>query len=129
MTRWKAIVSIIAVFLLGALAGAIVAQRIYQQRIEGIIRGEPRTTKEFIVRRLNRELHLDAAQLEQLKAIVQETHTEMRNVRKRFRPQLEEILARSQDKIRAILRPDQLERYEKIVAERKKKWDKEDNGR
>lgn len=129
MKKWKAIVSIVIVFLLGALAGALVTHKIYQQKVEGVIKGEPKSMREFIVRRMDHELHLDAIQLEQLCAIVQETHAEMKNLRKQFRPQTEEILARSQEKVRAILRPDQLEKYEKIVAERRKKRETEDNSR
>ena len=127
MKKWKAIVSIIIVFLLGVLAGALVTYKVYQHRLEGIMKGEPKTMSEFIVRRLDRELDLDAKQLEQLRAIVEETHAEMKRVRRQFRPQIEEILARSQEKIRVLLRPDQREKYEKIITERKKKREDEKN--
>jgi hypothetical protein len=126
MRKWKAIVSIILVFLLGSLAGALVTHEIYQHRIESIIKGDPNAMRELIVQRLNHKLHLDTNQLYQLRAIVKETHEEIRNVRKQFRPQIEEILVRSQNKVRAILRPDQLEKYEKTVAERKKKRENEE---
>jgi hypothetical protein len=119
MKKWKAIVSVILVFFLGALSGAIVAHEIDQRRIAGIIRGEPGAVGELIVQRLNHKLNLDAAQLEKLRGIVNETGEEIRNVRKQVRPQIEEILERSQNRVRAILRPDQLEKYERIVAERK----------
>jgi hypothetical protein len=127
MKKWKAIVSVILVFLLGSLAGALVTHKIYQHMIEGIIKGEAKPIRELIVQRLNHELHLDATQLEQLRIILKETHDEIRNVRKQFRPQIEEILARSQSRVRAILHPDQLEKYEKIIAERKKKRENEEN--
>ncbi len=71
---------------------------------------------------------LDANQLEQLRTIVQETHTEMRTLRKQYRPQIEEILKRSQDKVRAILRPEQLDVFNKIIAERKKRHEGEHEG-
>lgn len=91
-----------------------------------MIKGDPKAMRELIVQRLNHKLHLDTNQLYQLRSIVKETHDEMGNVRKQFRPQIEEILARSQNRVRAILRPDQLEKYEKIVAERKKKRENEE---
>jgi hypothetical protein len=121
MKKWKAIVSITVVFLLGAMAGAIMMHTIYRQSMDNVIKGEPGAMREFIVRRLNKELHLDPAQLEQLRTIVKETHAEMKNLRKQIRPQTEEVLARSQDRVRSILRPDQLEKYERIIAERRKK--------
>ena len=129
MKKWKALVSIIILLLLGAAAGALVTHKIYQERMENVISGEPKTTRDFIVRRLNREFDFDATQLEQLRAIVQETHAEMKNVRRQIRPQIEEILSHSQDKVRAILRPDQRVKFEQIIAERRKKRETEENSK
>jgi len=125
MKKWKAIISIIVVFLLGSLSGVLVTYEVYQHRIESVIRGEPK--RELIVRRLSHQLNLDAAQLSELRVIVEETYAGIKNVRKQFRPQIEEILESSQDKVREILRPDQLEKYEKIIAERKKRREKKEN--
>jgi hypothetical protein len=127
MKKWKAIISIIVVFLLGSLAGALVTHEIYQYRIESFIRGEPK--RELIVRRLSQELNLDTAQSAQLRVIVEETYAKIKNVRKQIIPQIEEILGGSQNRVRAILRPDQLEKYEKIIAERKKRREKEENSK
>ncbi len=129
MKKWKTIASIVIVFLLGAAAGALVTHTLYQRKVEGIINGEPRSTREFIVRRLSHKLDLDSTQQERLRVIVEETHAEMKAVRKQFRPQIEEILARSQDKVRAILRPDQREKYEKIVAEHRKRRESGESNR
>jgi len=129
MKKWKVIVSVVLVFLLGAVAGALVMHKIDQHRIAGIIRGEPGAVGELIVQRLNYKLHLDPAQLEKLRVIVYETRDEIRNVRKQFRPQIQEVLERSQNRVRAILRPDQLEKYEKIVVERKMRREREESSR
>ncbi len=129
MKGWKAVISVILIFLLGGIAGALLMHRTDQQKIESIMHGESGTTREFIVTRLNRELSLDAAQLEQLQTIVRETHAEMRSVRKEYRPRIEEILQRSQDRVRAILRPQQLEVFNKIIEERKKRHEGEENNK
>jgi flagellar basal body-associated protein FliL len=125
MKKRKAIISILIVFLLGSLAGALITHEIYQHRIESFIRGEPK--RELIVRRLSHQLNLDAAQLSQLRVIVEETYDGIKNVRKQIKPQIEAILESSQNRVRAILLPDQLVKYEKIIAERKKKREKEEN--
>jgi len=121
MRGWKAIVSVVLIFVLGAMAGALAMHRVDQQKIESIMRGETGMTREFIVTRLNRALNLDAAQVQELRVIVRATHAEMRGVRNQYRPQIQEILQRSQDKVRSILRPDQLETFNGLVAERKKR--------
>ena len=127
MKGWKAVISVILIFLLGSIAGALLMHRTDQHKIESIMHGEPGTTREFIVTRLNRGLGLDAAQFEQLQTIVRETHAEMRSVRKEYRPQIDEVIKRSQDKVRAILRPEQLETFNKLAAERQKRHEGEEN--
>ncbi len=129
MKQWKAIISIILIFCLGALSGTIVTYKICQQRMENIIRDEPRTIREVIVKRLDHKLNLDPTQLEQVRAIVKETHAEMKSVRKQIRPQIDEILTRSQTKIRAILRPEQMEKYDQILSERRKRHESGESGK
>ena len=129
MKKWKAVLSVLLVFVLGAVTGTLVTHKICQQRIESIIADEPRTTREFIVQRLSHELHLDSAQTEQLRLIVRETRTEMKSLRQQIRPELEKVLARSQDKVRAILRPDQLEMYEKIISRHRMRHEHEESDR
>ncbi len=121
MKRWKAILSIILIFLLGGMAGAFVMHTMDQQRMERMVKGDPHMMREIIIQRLKRELDLDQAQLEQVRAIVSDTHNEIREVRKQIRPQIDQVLQRSEDRVRAILRPDQVEKFNKIVEERKRK--------
>jgi Spy/CpxP family protein refolding chaperone len=129
MRKWKAIAGILLVFLLGSLSGVFATYAVYHQRMEGVMRGEPGRAREFIVHRLSRDLNLDPAQSEQLRTIVRETHAQLRELRKRIRPETEEIMARSQDRVRAVLRPDQREKYEKIITEHKRRRESEENSR
>lgn len=108
-------------FLLGAAAGGLVTHEFHQLRIGHVFRNEPRSMRELIVRKLHRELHLDSGQTGQVRVIVGDTQTRIREVRRRFRPEIEEIMERSREQIRAILRPDQRERYERIIAEHKRR--------
>lgn len=125
MRQWKTIISVILIFGLGALSGAIVTYKIYWQKMENIIRDEPRAMREVMVQRLNSKLNLDVAQLEQIRAIAKETHAEMKSVRKKIRPEVEEVLARSQAKIRTVLRPEQQEKYDQILSERRQRHENE----
>jgi hypothetical protein len=76
----------------------------------------------LIVRRLSWDLRLDRAQREQLRVIVTQGHEDMKVIRKQIQPQVEELLTRSEAKVRAMLRPDQVEKFDKLVAERKARW-------
>jgi len=119
MKSIKPVVGIILVFLLGAASGALVTYLVSQTRIESILSGGPHAREEVLLKRLTRQLDLDRQQREQVKAIIHETHEDMRQIRQKWHPQMEALLTDSQLRISALLRPEQQEKFKKIVAERK----------
>jgi Spy/CpxP family protein refolding chaperone len=121
MKRWKSILGVLLVFLLGALAGAAVVHRVDRQGAEGILSGRGGATADLIVRRLSRSLDLDPAQRDQARAIVTETRREIIEIRKPVQAQVEATIERSRARVRAILRPDQQEKFDRIRSERRKR--------
>jgi Spy/CpxP family protein refolding chaperone len=121
MKRWKSILGVLLVFLLGALAGATVVHRVDRYRIEAVLSGRGGATVDLIVRRLSRSLDLDPAQRDQVRAIVTETHRDIVEIRKPVQTQIEAAIERSSTRVRAILRPDQQEKFDRIQAERRKR--------
>jgi Spy/CpxP family protein refolding chaperone len=121
MKRWKSIVGVLLVFLLGALAGAAVAHRVGRQSVEAVLSGRGGATVDLIVKRLSRSLDLDPAQRDQVRAIVTETRRDIDEIRKPIRSQVEAAIERSRVRVRAILRPDQQEKFDRIQAERRKR--------
>jgi len=121
MKRWKSILGVLLVFLLGALAGAAVEHRVGRQSFEAILSGRGGATVDLIVRRLSRSLDLDPAQRDQVRAIVTETHRDIVELRKPIQAQVEAAIERSRARVRAILRPDQQEKFDRIQAERRKR--------
>ncbi|NJD92361.1 MAG: hypothetical protein FIA91_12780 [Geobacter sp.] len=119
MKNYKAVIGILLVFMLGAASGAIVTRMIHQSQQEAFLHGGPAAKEEVIVNRLSRKLDLDPQQQEQVKSIVHENHAAMQEVRRKSHPQIEAILEQGQQRIIAILRPDQQEKFQKILAERK----------
>ena len=121
MKRWKSILGVLLVFLLGALAGATVVHRVDRYRIEAVLSGRGGATVDLIVRRLSRSLDLDPAQRDQVRATVTETHRDIVEIRKPVQAQIETAIERSCTRVRAILRPDQQEKFDRIQAERRKR--------
>jgi len=120
MKNWKAIVGVIAIFILGGLAGSITTIGLVRHRL---VHGHgSQMWQDLIVRRLSWELRLDRDQRTQLRVIVAQGHEDMKVIRKQIQPQVEELLTRSETKVRAILRPDQVEKFDKLIAERKAQW-------
>jgi Spy/CpxP family protein refolding chaperone len=122
MKNWKAIVGVVAVFVLGALAGSLTTVGVTRHRFHHGAAGQAMADR--IVRKLSWDLRLDTTQREQLRAIVNDGRKEMQTLR----PQIESILTRSEVKVRAILRPDQHEKFDKLVAERKARWAQSKDG-
>jgi len=120
MKNWKAIVGVIVVFLLGAIAGSLVTVGALRQMFP-LGRG-PQARTDFIVRKLTWKLWLDARQRQQLRGIVEDGQREMKAMRQQVHPQVESILDRADARIRAILRPNQVEKFDRLVAERKAQW-------
>jgi Spy/CpxP family protein refolding chaperone len=76
---------------------------------------------DLVVKRLTRSLDLDPAQRDQVRAIVTETRRDVVKIRKPVQAQVEAAIERSRARVRAILRPDQQEKFDRIQAERRKR--------
>ena len=124
MKRWKSILGVLLIFLLGALAGAAVVHRVDRQSVEAVLSGRGGATVDLVVRRLSRSLDLDPAQRDQVRAIVTETRRDIVEIRKPVQAQVEAAIERSRVRVRAILRPDQQEKFDRIQAERRKRRDR-----
>ncbi|MBE0605451.1 MAG: hypothetical protein IH610_04095 [Deltaproteobacteria bacterium] len=114
MKRWKSILGVLLVFLLGVLSGAAICHRFDRQSVEAVLSGRGNATVDLVVRRLSRSLDLDPAQQDQVRAIVTETHREIVEIRKPVRAQVMATLENSRIRVRAILRPDQQAKFDRI---------------
>ncbi len=119
MKSIKPVVGLILVFILGATSGSFVTYMVSQSRLESIISGGPRAREDMLLKRLTRQLDLDSQQREQVTTVIHETHEDMRQIRQRTHPQIEALLTDSQLRISSLLRPEQQEKFRKIIAERK----------
>ena len=88
MKHWKAILGIVAVFVLGLLAGMLLTVGIIRHQLQG---GAPVLAR-LVERRLSWRLRLDATQREQLRTIVADAQHQIRDARQQIRPQVESIL-------------------------------------
>lgn len=124
MKSLRPVYCIVVVFTLGILCGILGTHLVYNFRMETIISGRGQNREERLVNRLDRKLGLDAGQKEQVRSIVHETQEGIRTVRSQFRPQMVAIIEKAEMKISAILTPEQREKYEQMIVERKEKFKK-----
>ena len=122
MKSWKAILAIVAVFVLGMIAGGFLVGASSARRLHRLMHGQPAFTAQEVTRRLTRQLHLDPGQREQMLALIQAAQAQITTARKQCVPQVLAAMDDFDAKTRPILRPDQAEKFDKLVADRKAKW-------
>ncbi len=122
MKRWKIAIVLSAAFLLGMLAGGLLTAKLYQNQIRKTILGGPVAMTDLAAKRLGSRLELDDEQNQRLRVIFRDAQQETRFVRRQVDSQTLEILNRTEVRVRAILKPDQVKEFDEVVAEVKARW-------
>ena len=116
--RAKVIAAALAVFVLGCVTGAALDSA-YRLRAAGPRRPphEQRHDEHFF-ESLQRNLNLDARQSEQIRAVIDETREGYRQLRTEVRPRYDSLRGGGRAKIRALLTPEQQQKFDLMTAER-----------
>jgi len=113
MKNWKSLLLLALVFFSGVAVGVVgtrvVVRRVVQQAI-----AHPEKVQFLMERNLTRKLRLDHGQQVKLHEILTESRTQLRELRQEFQPQTAAVLRGTDEKIAALLTPEQQTRYELI---------------
>jgi hypothetical protein len=113
MKNWKSILLLLLVFFAGLAVGVvgthIVVRRVVQQALT-----HPERMQSLTERNLTRRLQLDNDQQVKLHAILTDTRAQLGELRKQFQPQAAKVLHDTDQKILALLTPEQQTRYDKF---------------
>lgn len=130
----KARLIVVSVFIIGFAAGAL-ALNLYQNLSRSSSNNMPRNGTEFLLKRMNDKVGLSSEQQEQIKKILDETNDKYKDLRsemepriKDFEPRFNSVRQESRDRIRALLSPDQLPKYEQMVQDHDKMREQEKEG-
>lgn len=121
MKNAKVILGIFLIFFLGIACGALIMHITYKSRMEAFVSGRPGMREEILLKRLDRRLDLDDHQRAVVRTIIHETGTELKSIRKQFRPQMNMVLEKGRAEVRKILRPEQQKKYDQFIAEHRAK--------
>lgn len=122
----KARLIVLSVFVIGFAAGAL-SLNLYQS-LTGSSKKDPRRGgAEFLIKRMDEEVGLSSDQQDQIKRILDETTDKYREIRKDMEPRIKDfepkfnaVRQESRDRIRALLSPEQLPKYEEMVQKHDK---------
>lgn len=113
MKNWKSILLLILVFFAGLAVGVVGTHIVVRHVVQAAI-NHPERVQSFMERNLNRKLSLDNEQQVKLHGILTDARGQLTDLRKEFQPQAASVLTNADQKISAILTPDQQVRYEKF---------------
>jgi hypothetical protein len=122
-SKFSAFVSLMLVFVSGAVVGAF-AHRLYLvNSVNSVVtKQQTRPTPEEFRRRqiedVKQKVHLDDQQVAQYNAILDETHQQFDQIHDKLQAEGRRIHDQQVEKVRAMLKPDQLPLYDKWRAER-----------
>jgi len=118
MTRWKAWTAAALIFAAGAVAGAT-GQEAYERWERGHARVNPQL---ILMKKLDRELALTPEQRARIEPIVADVYCEFVDLRNSTLPEVNRIVARGAERIREVLRPDQRDAFNNVLAETTRRW-------
>jgi len=120
--KWKALVVLLVVFLLG-IGGGIVIDRVLLSPFGPV--AHARRSPERLLHRLTRTLELSAAQQADVHRILKTTRAELGTLRRNMRQEVHVVLASSERQIMEVLKPDQRDAFRTLMAEhraRRHRW-------
>jgi hypothetical protein len=120
----NAVLSAVLLFICGVAVG-VSAQRYFQHASVRAANSDDWRAK--YLEEMRTRVHLDSHQLAQLDLILDETRRQSREVHERNKPELLEIKQSQIARVKAILSADQIQLYEKLLAEREQKQKEQDD--
>jgi Spy/CpxP family protein refolding chaperone len=122
-SRFSALLSLLLVFLSGVLVGGF-AYRLYNVSAiaapNNARRPDPEEARRRIVADMRGDLKLDSQQVDKLQQIFDQTRDQFHQIHDSMNAEGQAVHASQIEKVKAILRPDQLPLYEQWRAERER---------
>jgi hypothetical protein len=113
MKTWKIVLLLFLVFFAGLAVGVVGTRAVVRRMVQQALT-HPERMQGLMERNLTRRLRLDNDQQTKLHAILTDTRGQLTDLRKEFQPQAAQILHDTDQKISALLTPEQQDRYEKL---------------
>jgi Spy/CpxP family protein refolding chaperone len=127
-TKLKMWLVLVAVFVLGSVTG-VALTGLYRSRAAG---DRPETREKAMHERFEKmrtELKLTDEQTKAVQAIIDETRNEYRALRTELRPRFEEPRQKARARIRALLTPEQQQKFDGMIAQQDAQRDEQQKSR
>ena len=123
-TRLKIWLVLVVVFVLGGVTGSA---------LTGLLRSRASSnragSREQRFEKMRQDLNLDDKQTTAVRAILDETRNDYRALRTELRPRFEEPRLKARARIRALLNPDQQQKFDALAAQQDAQHGQEEKSR
>ena len=128
MKRVRSILGIVAVFLLGILAGGLIMFLVLRAIVtaprRAYVQGGGEGVANLVARQFARRLHTDPAQDGQIRQILREATQEIENAGNRVAPEIRETVEKAETRVRAVLKPEQQAEFDRMMQRARETWRK-----
>jgi hypothetical protein len=127
--RIQSIFVLVGVFVLGGVTGGSLTRFYGAHRTQrSLAEASPPVFRQRVfIEALDRNVHLDDDQLDEVRAIMHEHEPEIREIRRIIGPRTRALRAAALDEIRRVMRPDQLPRFQRFVDKQDARFHKFDD--
>ena len=123
-SQTKARLIVLTIFVIGFTAGAL-SMNLYDRFSSKAPNNEiPPHGPTYLLTKMDNKLDLSEEQKQEIKTILEETNQKYIEIRrdlqprvKEYEPRFDAVRQQSRERIRAVLKPDQLPKYEEMVQE------------
>jgi Spy/CpxP family protein refolding chaperone len=125
-TLLKIWLAVVGVFALGCVTG-VSLDSVYRLRANNESPQPSRKKgKEEVFEHMQRDLNLNEQQATQIRAILEQTRDEYRQLRTEVRPRYDAVRQNARTRIRSLLTPEQQQKFDAKIAERDARRDGDD---
>lgn len=119
---WKSILGVLAVFILGGVAGLLLSFIVVRHRVTELLRPGSPAYEQMLERRLSRGLHLDAGQRERFHEALIANIEARKKLQVQLQPQMQELNLETRRQLAIILTPEQRATFRQNMEEFRRRF-------
>jgi Spy/CpxP family protein refolding chaperone len=124
--KWRVRLSVVAIFLLGCVAGGLAVNLYNRGRIQARGPVPPYAHRGGGFEGLLKSLNLNEQQQKQVDEILTDTRQQLMEIRHASEPQYIQVRTQTQERLKAVLTDDQWNQFQQLMKERRDRFDRPD---